>query len=387
MEKASRVHAEEYGLNPEIVINAPGRIHLVGEHSWFFGDKTLSLAVNLPVYVAVSRREDTALLFSFHQLKEHKKSNVASLKYRKEDRWANFFKAMVYGYLSEGNTLCGLNVSVYSDVLPSAGFGITTGMTVAFTIAVNRLFQFNYDEEKLLKIMEKGYKNFLNQPFYRSDVYTSLFAKKDNCLLVDHSTGNYEYIPFNFEGTSLILTDGKVPRITLWDEVTLNTEKNKRLLDSLKTKRNGQVVYQESLSEINEVLQELPEDERRRLLCIIKESQYVNDAIVALKKNSLVNFVRAINKSHEILRDLFLISCPEIDWLTKRVQEFDAGSPNNASSCARITGKGFGRCTFTLLKNENVEIYMQKLIEYERIFGFHAVAYEVQTSDGALLTN
>ncbi|MBP5465244.1 MAG: galactokinase family protein, partial [Treponema sp.] len=61
MDEVVEAHKKEYGEAPDVVAVAPGRFHLIGEHSWFFKDKTLSMAVNLPVYVAVSKRDDTNL--------------------------------------------------------------------------------------------------------------------------------------------------------------------------------------------------------------------------------------------------------------------------------------------------------------------------------------
>ena len=69
-------HELEYKKLPEVVAKAPGRFHLIGEHSWFFKDKTLSMAINLPVYIAVSKREDSSLHFYFHQLNDRKKSSA-----------------------------------------------------------------------------------------------------------------------------------------------------------------------------------------------------------------------------------------------------------------------------------------------------------------------
>ncbi|MCR4790568.1 MAG: galactokinase [Treponemataceae bacterium] len=384
-EKVRSIHKDEYCTQPEVIVSSPGRVHLLGEHSWYFGDKTLSIAVNLPVFVAVSKRSDSLFYFSFHQLKEHKKANLSTLKYRKEDRWANFFKAMAYAFSNSGRKICGMDVTVYSDVLPSAGFGITTGMTVAFAIAINKIFNFGLDENSLLKIIESGYRLFLNQPFYRSDVYTALFAKKDCAILTDHSDGSYKYYPFKFPGESIILTDAKVPRISLWEEEDFYSEKNRSMLAKLKKKRNNKIVYEDAASEINEILEGVSEDERRRLNSIIREYFFTSGAEEALEKSSLSNFVRFINKSHEMLADQFQISCPEIDWLVKRILESDAGKTQNFSSCSRIIGKGFGRCTFTLLAESDVENYMQKLIEYERIFGFHPLTYLVDTDDGALI--
>ena len=68
MDIVKKLHKKEYSVSPAVVASAPGRFHLIGEHTWFFRDKTLSMAVNLPVYVAVSKRKDQNLCFNFVQL-------------------------------------------------------------------------------------------------------------------------------------------------------------------------------------------------------------------------------------------------------------------------------------------------------------------------------
>ena len=95
-------------------------------------------------------------------------------------------------------------------------------------------------------------------------------------------------------------------------------------------------------------------------------------------------FARAVNHSHESLRDFFDLSCPEIEWLIKRVNEIDPSIEDvrDPVSCARITGKGFGRCMYAFLRNEDVEKFKEKLIDYEHIFGFKPECYEVHASDG-----
>lgn len=383
MEKVISAHNEEFNAHPDIVLSAPGRFHLIGEHSWYFQDKTLSMAVDLPVYIAISKRSDTSLRFFFPQTKERKRANITSLKYRREDRWANNIKAIMYTFVSLGHELPGMNVTVYSDILPSAGFGITTAIKVASALALRNLFSLPYNDKAIMDIFEKANRLFLSTEHYISDLNTALFAKKNSCILTDHKTKTYKTIPFLFKGYSILLTDARVPRISLWDEETLRTDENRKYLKELQIKKNSDWVYEDSEAEIADVLSDVPEDVRRRLICVMKEHQYVVDAVDGLETKDFSKFARAVNKSHEIMRDLYQISCPEIDWLVKRVLEFDSMAIRSANSCARITGKGFGRCTYTIVKDEDVENYMHKLTEYERIFGFHPVSYIVKPVDGA----
>ena len=178
MKAVNDAHELEYGDKPESVAKAPGRFHLIGEHSWFFKDKTMSMAVNLPVYVAISKRDDTSIKFYFHQLNERKKASLTSLKLKKEDRWANAAKAIAYGFTSGGFTLGGMNITIYSEIIPSAGFGITTAVKAATAVAIKNLFNLNCSDMELLQVIERGNRRFLQGNNFIADNYAALFSKK-----------------------------------------------------------------------------------------------------------------------------------------------------------------------------------------------------------------
>jgi galactokinase len=116
------------------------------------------------------------------------------------------------------------------------------------------------------------------------------------------------------------------------------------------------------------------------------EHKCVLDCISAIKKDDFSSFARAVNSSHKNMQN-YDISCPEIDWILKRVGELDENPDDlrNPVNCGRITGKGFGRGVYTILRNGDVEKYKEKLSEYERIFGFAANCYEVHSVEGVHL--
>lgn len=383
MENIKKAHIEEFSCSPSVIVSAPGRIHLAGEHSWYFKDATLSMAVNLPVAVAISPRTDGSLHFFFPQLKDRKKCTLANLRYRKEDRWANACKAMIFGLIDSGGTCQGLNITVYSDLQPSAGFGITTAIKVATAMALCRQYIKDYTDQTILDIIDCGNNDFLGVDSYLSDIYTALFAKENSCILIDHRKETYQTIPCSFEDCSIILTDAGVPRVSLWNEDSIRTFENFILLEELKTKKGDSWVYEDSPTEINEVLSVVTEEVRRRLLCMISEYRCVCDAAEGLRNNDFQVFARALNRSHENMRDLYSISCPEIDWLVKRTLEHEGPAQIGTAACSRITGKGFGRCTYTFIKNDGLEAYEKRLADYDRIFGFKPAFYKVRSVSGA----
>ncbi|MBQ9238209.1 MAG: galactokinase [Treponema sp.] len=381
-------HEREYKTAPDVVATAPGRIHCIGEHSWFFKDKTLSMAITVPVFVAVSERTDSLLRFYFPQREKRKRANLSSLTFKREDRWANAVKAVIFGYAETGFPVRGMNITVSSDLQPSVGFGITTAIKVAVAVAMRELFGASCSERAMLAAIEKGNRVFLNMNYYRADVYTALYGKRGCLVLTDHATNRWDVVPFPFHEKKILLTDAGVPRVSVWDEERMQDAMNVLLLGELREQKNGVWggwQYENSATEINEVLSVVSEDMRRKLLCIMREHGDVLEAYQALRTHDFGRFSRAVNHSHESMRDLYELSCPEIDWLLKRVGELEPNLAElrNPVTCGRITGKGFGRCLYAVVRDGDVAPFKKKLEEYERIFGFHPSCYDVVPADGA----
>ncbi len=387
MDLVKDIHKSEYGQFPDVVVCTPGRFHLIGEHSWFFRDKTLSMGVNIPVYVAVSFRDDAAFHFYFPQLKDRKKISMSGMKFRKEDRWANSIKAMIFGFISGGIEIKGMNFTIYSDILPSAGFGINTAMKVGAAYAINEIHGLNFSESQILQAMARGNLRFLNSNHYLSDILTAIHSDEKSLVLTDHATKTCQLLPFDYPEKKIILVDTKVPRVNIWNEEIIREPESALLLGELKDRKSyvrGGWRYEENPHEVNLVLSIAPEMIHKKLNSIIKEHQYVLDAWDGLEKNSFGKFARAVNHSHENMRDEYEISCPEIDWILKRLSEIN---PNNDDSrnpfnCGRITGKGFGRCLYAILDEKDVPEFNSKMSEFTKIFGFKTSSHEVVPSKG-----
>lgn len=390
MDKIIKAHKAEYGVKPDAVASAPGRFHLCGEHTWFFRDKTLSMAVNLPVYVAASRNSDSTLKINFIQVDEKKKCHLSSLKYKKEDKWANSVKAIIFGFQACGFNLYGLDITISSDILPQAGFGISTAIKVACAWVVREVCALNCSDAQIFQVFNKANRQFLNVDNLAADYYATVYSKEDSFVLTDYATKSYDILPFNFKDKTILLTDASVPRIVTWNEESLLQPENVLLLGELKNRKSnvyGGWAYEEDSSEVNEVLSVASEETKHRLQCIMYEHKSVLDCVKAIKNEDFAWFARAVSKSHEHLRDLYEVSCPEIDWIIKRIQELDE-SPDDLRTpvnCGRITGKGFGRGVYSILRNQDIEKYNDRLREYERIFGFTANTYEVKPADGVHL--
>jgi len=171
--------------------------------------------------------------------------------------------------------------------------------------------------------------------------------------------------------------DSRVPRFGIDVELDTRREHIKAGLEMLSQGREGASFREYAVLDLLESMGNLPEEIRRRSLHVVQEIRRVFGARDYLSRGDLADFSRLVFNSHESLRDLYEVSCPEIDWMVKRAQE------TIGVYGARMTGQGFGGCTYTIIKNEMVNELKNRFEEYERIFGFRPVIYEMKLATGS----
>jgi galactokinase len=382
MKEIGPLHRTEYETEADhnnriVIAEAPGRIHYLGEHGENGRGMFLSSAINRGIQVALSLRKDNSLRFFAADLGERKRTTLVNLKYKREDRWANYIKVAIHAFAERGFPVKGLNFTISGDIPQQIGLASSSAIEVAAAVALKGFFQAKISDRELLGMLSASASIFFGKQFKPVDYLIALSAKKDHFLVVDEDSLTFKQVKVPLGGYKILLLDSRVPRMGVEDELKRRRQDIRRGLDFLSNKREGASFRDYVTSDIMESMGNLPEQIRRRCLHIVSELQRIQEAQEALKKGEFAALSRIIIHSHESLRDLYEVSCPEVDWLVKRAQETEGvvGS--------RMTGQGFGGCTYTIIDAKAVDEFNRRLEDYERIFGFHLLAYEIRPAGAA----
>ena len=84
----------------------------------------------------------------------------------------------------------------------------------------------------------------------------------------------------------------------------------------------------------------------------------------ALESDDAVSFAKQLSSIYFGMRDVFEITCPEVDWLIKRAGETEG------IFGASLVSNGATGSIFLVLDKKGEESYQQVLNEYKRIFDF-----------------
>jgi len=360
---------------------APGRVNMIGEHTDYNGGHVFPCALSIGTYAAVKKRADRKLRFYSMNFEDMgvMESSLDDLTPSDAAGWTNYPKGVMWAFAERGmKPDCGLDVVLNGNIPNGSGLSSSASLEVLTGFYLRDLFGFDVTNADLAKIGQYSENNFNGMNCGIMDQFASAMGKKDHAIFLDTTDLSYEYAPLVLDGAKIIVTNSNVKHSLVNSEYNVRRSECEKALEELKT-----VVKITGLGDLTEEEFEANKsairDEVRvkRAKHAVYENQRTIRAVKALKENNLKLFGELMNASHVSLRDDYQVSCDEIDVLVEEAWKVDGviGS--------RITGGGFGGCTVSIVKDEAVDTFKEKVgAAYKERVGKDADFYVVEIGDG-----
>mgnify|MGYP002474213573 FL=1 len=381
-EKVLKKFEELYGATEGAgVYFAPGRVNMIGEHTDYNGGHVFPCALTIGTYAAVKKRADRKLRFYSMNFEKMGvvESSLDDLTPSDAAGWTNYPKGVIWAFAERGMKMdCGLDIVLYGDIPGGSGLSSSASLEVLTGFYLRDLFGFDVTNVDLALIGQYSENNFNGMNCGIMDQFASAMGKKDNAIFLDTSDLSYQYAPLVLEGAKIIVTNSNVKHSLVNSGYNTRRKESEQALADLQ-----KVIKIETLGDLTEEEFEANKSAIADAVCAkrAKHAVYENRrtirAVEALKNNDLKAFGELMNASHVSLRDDYEVSCDEIDVLVEEAWKVDGviGS--------RITGGGFGGCTVSIVKDEAVEAFKEKVgAAYMERVGKKADFYVVEIGDG-----
>ncbi len=360
---------------------APGRVNMIGEHTDYNGGHVFPCALTIGTYAAVRKREDDKLRFysmNFEKLGVIE-STIVDIKPEQEADWTNYPKGVMWAFEKRGFKMTsGLDVVLYGNIPNGSGLSSSASLEVLTGYYLRDLFGFDVTNIDLALIGQYSENNFNGMNCGIMDQFASAMGKKDNAIFLNTADLSYEYAPLVLDGAKIVVTNSNVKHKLVDSEYNVRRSECEKALEELQT-----VIGINGLGDLSEEQFEtyksaIKDEVRvRRAKHAVYENQRTIRAVEALKNNDVALFGELMNASHVSLRDDYQVSCEEIDVLVEEAWKI----PGVIGS--RITGGGFGGCTVSIVKDESVEEFKEKVgAAYKERVGKTADFYVVEIGDG-----
>jgi galactokinase len=381
MDKVIIQHKNEFGNTPLVVVEVPGACTLLGCYADACKGWSIAGTGESVVYVAISYREDQMVRLSNATLNDRKRFVLGNIKFRKEDRWGNYIKGVIAILANEGIVFSGMNITIEGSLLYSDNQMVSTTVAVGVCLALDNLMNLKLSIPSIIRIAYQANTVFNNEVCKISDLLTILNARRDKVLFFDLQHVNFQEIDYPFSDTeeeyiSLVI-DSKISPAAMREELAIKRKETKVAFEKLKGIKPNGFIRDFSSGELSSRV--TPLDEQSRHICqyVLMESKIANEAAALLSQKDAVLYGKAMTRVQAGMRDIFEITCPEVDWLTKRASE-TAGVLGAVLVC-----NGFSGNVMVLLSKQALPSYINRLEEYEHIFGFHPRWYIFQSGGSA----
>lgn len=378
LQKFAEIFGDSEGAK---VYFAPGRVNLIGEHTDYNGGHVFPCALTIGTYGVARQREDKKLRFysmNFEQLGVLE-SGVEDLKPEKEAAWTNYPKGVIWAFGQKGFEVTrGMDLMLYGNIPNGSGLSSSASVEVLTGFILRDQYGFPVSNQDLALIGQFSENRFNGVNCGIMDQFSIAMGKKDNAIFLDTGTMEFEYAPIRLEGAKLVIACSNKKRGLGDSKYNERRSECETALAQLQ-----EVVGIESLGDLTEEQFEryssAVRDEvcRKRARHAVLENRRTVRAVEALKKNDIGLFGQLMNDSHVSLRDDYEVTGIELDTLVEEAWKVDGviGS--------RMTGAGFGGCTVSIVKDEAIEAFQEKVGKaYLEKVGYAADFYVVQIGDG-----
>jgi galactokinase len=359
-------HNSEFEASVEALVTVPGIYTFIGEFADYCKGYTLLGASRATLEVAISRRPDQSVRLFMAPQKDRKRFTLQNVKYRKEDRWANYVKGVVSILNNRNYTTTGFNITLNGELLMQEGAIVNSALTLGVTLALKALFFPELTKEECATIAYSALSSFA-QENCRLLLFLAMLQTDDKSLLLyDLANLSFERLEYDLHDKehSFIIVESQISPQALREELALKREESKVAFESLRKVFPTGMLRDISSQEIKESGSLLTEEEKRACLYVLSESRLAKEAGRLLAQKDMVMYGKTLSRVQAGLRDVFEVTCPEIDWLTKRANEI------SGSLGATMITTGSSGTILVLINYKSIEHYAARMEAYEHIFGF-----------------
>jgi len=336
---------------PVLLIRAPGRVNLIGEHTDYNDGFVLPIATEQAVWVAAAPRSDR--LVRAHStavdqtvevpLEQHSPPTVGQ-------EWSNYLRGVVAMLLSAGCRLEGADLLIDSDVPVGGGLSSSAALEVGLAKAMLGISGEILETIELALLCRQAEHRYAGVPCGIMDQFICLLAQAGAALLLDCRSRHYEHVGVQRRGACFVVIDTQVKHALGKSEYPLRQKQCQAGVDyfgqldgAVRALRDvSQDMLERHVSQLDPVV-------AARCHHVITENRRVTQAVDAFKRGKLDVVGKLLLASHESLRDKYAVSSCELDAVV------DIAAAVDGVYGARMTGGGFGGCVVVLAEKGAVE--------------------------------
>lgn len=369
------VHATfeaRFGAAPDLLVRAPGRVNLIGEHTDYNDGFVLPAAIDRELWIALRARPDRTVLL---QSLDYGPGEFSLDGFTHSgDDWIEYVKGVAWVLGEEGRSLSGWEGVLGSDIPIGAGLSSSAALEMAALRAFAAVSDLPWDAKAAALLGQRVENHWMKVNSGIMDQLAVGLGRAGHALLIDCRSLEVEQVPLP-AGVSLVVLD---------------TGTRRGLVDSAYNERRAQCEAAAracgvaALRDVDagalEAVEGLEATARHRARHVVTENARTEEAARVLRSGEVARMGRLMDDSHRSLRDDFEVSTEALDTIVELARGEDG--------CvgARMTGAGFGGCAIALVEEAHAADFAVRVAEaYREALAHDPEVYVCSAADGVRL--
>ncbi len=370
-ERVTGAFAERFGEAPPVLVRAPGRVNLIGEHTDYNDGFVLPIAIDRDVWIALRPRPDGRVRAYSLDYAASAEFDVAAPPHG--DGWSSYLKGVAWAMGDGGQELRGWEGVIGGDVPRGAGLSSSAAVELAAQRAFGAVSGIPWQPAAAARLGQKVENQWIGVNSGIMDQTVVAAGRAGHALLIDCRSLAIEWVPLP-AGTAVVVLDTATRRglvDSAYNERRRQCEDAARLFGVPALRDVDVVTFTAREHELDPV-------SRRRARHVVTENARTLEAAAALRAGRVERFGELMNASHASLRDDFQVTNEALDVMVELAQA--------RPECfgARMTGAGFGGCAVALVEAARAEEFIRHVARaYQEATGLTPQGYVCQAADGA----
>jgi len=367
----------------KIIVQSPGRINIIGEHTDYNDGYVLPAAIDKRIVMELKLNDTPTTVNLFAQNLDERFSFELNNFAPQKNGWPNYLMGVVAELQKLGAKLHGFDAQFAGNVPIGSGMSSSASLSCSLAFALNELFDLGFQKMQLIKVAQFAEHNFVGTKCGIMDQFASMMGKLEEVILLDCRSLDYQYFPLELGDYQILLLNTNVTHSLA------SSEYNKRQA----TCNEGVAILQKYLPSIQKLRDvqaatlkqfeaQLPNHIYKRCQHVVTENKRTLAAAKAIHEKDHQLLGQLMYNSHFSLQNDYEVSCPELDFLVQQTidQDFVLGS--------RMMGGGFGGCTINIIAKEKADEFVNRIsTNYRKQFAQDLTPYLVNIAAGSRIVS
>lgn len=368
---------KQFNQEPSHVVESPGRINIIGEHTDYNQGFVMPAAIDQYIYVAVSPRNDNELHLYSEDYKEFYQTTLGE-SLQDAPGWAKYIIGVSEIIQAKTTKVKGFNAYVVGDVPLGAGLSSSAAFSSAIGFALNELFQLNLSRIDLAKVGQQTEHEYIGVKCGIMDQFASIMGKDGHAIQLDCRDLSFDYVPLDWKNYEILLLNTNVKHnlaSSAYNERRAACEQAVEWIKQIHL--SVESLRDVTIGQLDEIVLPQSKEVYTKARFVVEENERVSKANIALKQHEFTTLGELLFEAHWALSQQYEVSCDELDFLIANVQKI----PEVIG--ARMMGGGFGGCTINIIEKGNRDQVIEKITPlYEAKFGIKPTPLKISIGNG-----